>query len=106
MLIGSVEFIRRLTWVVVARSLRVHRADLQRPCHRSGRGGDLNEKGCDMNGQRDLEDMGALVTGATSGIGKAAASTTSRDGRAVGCLLVVPCVHDGTPGAGGQWGET
>src|SRR5690242_21950143 len=33
-----------------------------------------------MNGQRDLEGLSALVTGATSGIGKAAAEELSRHG--------------------------
>ena len=33
-----------------------------------------------MNGQRDLEGLGALVTGATSGIGKAAAEELGRPG--------------------------
>src|SRR6266851_2107748 len=33
-----------------------------------------------MNGQRDLEGLSALVTGATSGIGKAAAEELGRQG--------------------------
>jgi hypothetical protein len=57
----------------VAHSLGVDRAKLHRPIHHTGRGGDLNKKGSDMNGQRDLEGMSALVTGTTSGIGKAVA---------------------------------
>ena len=36
-----------------------------------------------MNGQRDLEGMGALVTGATSGIGKAVAEELGRHGAEV-----------------------
>ena len=36
-----------------------------------------------MNGQRDLEGMGALVTGATSGIGRAAAEALGRHGAEV-----------------------
>jgi NAD(P)-dependent dehydrogenase (short-subunit alcohol dehydrogenase family) len=37
-------------------------------------------KGIDMSGQRDLEGMRALVTGATSGLGKAIAEELGRQG--------------------------
>jgi NAD(P)-dependent dehydrogenase (short-subunit alcohol dehydrogenase family) len=40
-------------------------------------------KGHDMNGQRDLEGLSALVTGATSGIGKAVAEELGRHGAEV-----------------------
>lgn len=42
-----------------------------------------NKAGNEMNGQRDLEGMAALVTGATSGIGKAVAEELGRRGAAV-----------------------
>jgi len=43
----------------------------------------LRLKGRNMNGQRDLEGLSALVTGATSGIGKAAAEELGRHGAEV-----------------------
>jgi NAD(P)-dependent dehydrogenase (short-subunit alcohol dehydrogenase family) len=46
-----------------------------------------------MNGQRDLEGISALVTGATSGIGQAAAEELSRHGAEV-------VVHGRDPGRG------
>lgn len=39
-----------------------------------------SQKGQHMNEQRDLEGLSALVTGATSGIGKAAAEELARPG--------------------------
>ena len=46
-----------------------------------------------MNGQRDLEGLGALVTGATSGIGRAAAEELGRQGAEI-------LVHGRDPGRG------
>jgi NAD(P)-dependent dehydrogenase (short-subunit alcohol dehydrogenase family) len=43
----------------------------------------FSRKGRDMDGQRDLEGLGALVTGATSGIGQAAAEELARHGAEV-----------------------
>jgi NAD(P)-dependent dehydrogenase (short-subunit alcohol dehydrogenase family) len=43
----------------------------------------LSRKGREMDEQRDLEGVSALVTGATSGIGKAAAEELSRHGAEV-----------------------
>ena len=43
-----------------------------------------------MNGQRDLEGLSALVTGATSGIGKAAAEELGRHGADVIAFLASP----------------
>jgi NAD(P)-dependent dehydrogenase (short-subunit alcohol dehydrogenase family) len=42
-----------------------------------------NRRGQDMNGQRELEGMSALVTGATSGIGRAVAEELGRRGAEV-----------------------
>src|SRR3984957_15655780 len=46
-----------------------------------------------MTGQRDLEGLSALVTGATSGIGRAAAEEPGRGGAEI-------IVHGGDPGRG------
>src|ERR1700704_591797 len=43
----------------------------------------LSRKGQVMNGKRDLEGISALVTGATSGIGQAAAEELGRQGAEV-----------------------
>jgi NAD(P)-dependent dehydrogenase (short-subunit alcohol dehydrogenase family) len=43
----------------------------------------VDVKGQEMNGQRDLEGLTALVTGATSGIGRAAAEELGRHGAEV-----------------------
>jgi NAD(P)-dependent dehydrogenase (short-subunit alcohol dehydrogenase family) len=50
-------------------------------------------EGREMNGQRDLEGLGALVTGATSGIGRAAAEELGRQGAEI-------LVHGRDPGRG------
>ena len=42
--------------------------------------GPISQEGHDMNGQRELEGLSALVTGATSGIGKAVAEELGRRG--------------------------
>jgi NAD(P)-dependent dehydrogenase (short-subunit alcohol dehydrogenase family) len=52
------------------------------------------KKGSDMSGQQDLEGMRALVTGATSGIGKAIAEELGRHGAEV-------IVHGWDPARGG-----
>jgi hypothetical protein len=67
---GSVRSNRFSDVLGIAHSLGVDRAELQEPIHRRGGGDDLNKKGSDMNGQRDLEGIRALVTGATPDIGK------------------------------------
>jgi NAD(P)-dependent dehydrogenase (short-subunit alcohol dehydrogenase family) len=50
-------------------------------------------EGREMNGQRDLEGLSALVTGATSGIGRAAAEELGRQGAEI-------LVHGRDPGRG------
>src|ERR1700733_11017584 len=54
----------------------------------------VNLEGHEMDEQRDLEGISALVTGATSGIGKAAAEELSRHGAEV-------IVHGRDPDRGG-----